>query len=66
MDFPKDNKIHRDQPELIESNAKLLEDLAKQVDWRYVRIAYFWGFGFVLLTLFLVIFVCRLAWNIPL
>ena len=66
MNFPRDNKMHQEPLDTIQSNAKLLEEHAKQIDWRYVRIAYVWGFGFVLLTLFLLIFVCRLAWNIPL
>lgn len=51
-------------PEKFGENAKALEEMAKRIDWRFVRRAYWYTLGAVCLALFCVIASVRLAFYI--
>jgi len=68
MKFPETNKIHKKPiPENLESNAKLLEERIKNVEWSFFGQAYIYLLGYTLLTVssfILVIGFCK--WVIKL
>jgi len=62
MDFPQGNKIHREPlPSAISSNAKLLEEKLRHVDWKSFGRSYLFVLSYVLLTIFSLIVVVGLA-----
>ena len=63
--FPRTNKIPRENTEeLIEGNAKMLEQMLNQANWKVLLRYYFWGLGIFLLSLFSILAVIRLAIKI--
>lgn len=62
MNFPNTNKVHKQPiPEIVESNAKVLENHLKSVNWQVFGKAYLVVLGYVLLTIFSVVVVLGLA-----
>ena len=61
MDFPRTNKIHQDLNEQFGDNAKLLEDVAKKIDWHFFTKLYFAGLGVLLVSIFALIVVIKAA-----
>lgn len=61
MDLPPTNKIHQEFEEKFGQNAQFLEDLLKQINWKLFIKAFFIILGMVLLTLFTIVFVVKLA-----
>jgi len=68
MKFPETNKVHREPvPPSVESNAKLLEENLKLVDWKFFAEAYKYLLAYILITvtsLMLTVGVCK--WLIKL
>lgn len=65
MLFPDTNKISQQMPEdSIESNAKLLEQLLSKANWKRLLSFYFTGLGILLITIFSILVVIRLAINL--
>lgn len=63
--FPNTNKIPQQLPEdMLEGNAKLLEQLLSSANWKKLMYFYFCGLGILLVTLFSIIVVIRLALSI--
>jgi len=62
--FPRTNKIHREIEEKVGDNLKLLEDRLKTINWIVFLKSYFSFFGVLLVSIFLLIVVIRLASNI--
>lgn len=61
MNFPHANKLNEGLPEEIISSAKNLEDHLNKINWQVFAIAYLYGLGFLLVTLFTIIATIRLA-----
>ena len=62
MEFPQGSHIHKeDEQGVVEGNAKLLEEHLKKVDWKYLYRAFLYAWGTVLLCVFTLIVVVRLA-----
>lgn len=68
MKFPMTNKKHREPiPATVESNAKLLEEKLKEVDWKFFARGYTYILGYVLVTVTSLIVVVGIAkWLIKL
>ncbi|HET8574998.1 MAG TPA: hypothetical protein VFM02_02370 [Candidatus Paceibacterota bacterium] len=61
MNFPSTNKIHREPQE---SNAKILEDSLKKIDWKYLIRCYVIGFSIFVVSIFVLIVAVRAAFMI--
>jgi len=62
MRFPETNKMHREPiPARIESNAKVLEEHLKRVNWKVFGRAYLYVLAYVCLTVFSLVVATGLA-----
>lgn len=61
METPRGNKHHQTFPEQVGDNAKLLEELLQQIQWRRFLNWYAALFGILLISIFLLIVVVRFA-----
>lgn len=64
MDFPQGSHIHKDVPSDdsgLESNGKKLEEYLKRTNWKYLGRAYAYGWAVLLISVFTLIVVIRLA-----
>ena len=61
MIFPKTNKIHQDVESVVEDNAKMLEELLSQADWRRLVLFFYGGVFMIASAMFILIVAVRLA-----
>jgi len=64
MRFPTGNKVHQDINEGFGENVALLEDKMKRVDWRWFATVYAAAFTMLLVSVFALIVVVKLALKI--
>lgn len=64
LEFPHTNKFHQDVEEKFGTNAKVVEDLLKRVDWKFVVHWYSRAFLILVASVFIFIVAVRAAFAL--